>query len=313
MAKKSPAKKQSIAWRVILTTLLFGAAAYVLARNWHTVSISFDLAQHANVGWLGAGLALMAFTFLIAAGIYGVLAFKKLRYAQTVVIEVSTAFVNRLLPSGLGGLGIHGLYLYKRKHTAAEATVVISVNNLVGMVAHLLLLAAVILFQPDVVGDLFRKHHVQVPWQALLAILALLVILLCIPKVQAKLISFGRNLLQSIHKLRLSALIKALLLALLMTVTYTFMLLCAARSISVDLTLLQIFIIFSIGMLTQTATPTPGGLIGAEAGLYAGFVAYGVSPVQAGAAVLLYRLVSYWIPLLPGLVALVAARKKQLV
>jgi uncharacterized protein (TIRG00374 family) len=66
-------------------------------------------------------------------------------------------------------------------------------------------------------------------------------------------------------------------------------------------------------MLASTATPTPGGLVGAEAGLFAGFVAYGVSAPMAGAAVLLYRFVTYWLPLLPGVLALFLARRRRLV
>jgi len=41
----------------------------------------------------------------------------------------------RLLPSGIGSLGLNGVYLYKRKHTVAEATVVVSTNNLLGIVS----------------------------------------------------------------------------------------------------------------------------------------------------------------------------------
>ena len=67
------------------------------------------------------------------------------------------------------------------------------------------------------------------------------------------------------------------------------------------------------GMLAGTATPTPGGLVGAEAGLFTGFTAYGVSVLDAGAAVLLFRLVTYWLPLFPGLLALLAGRKNGLI
>jgi len=66
-------------------------------------------------------------------------------------------------------------------------------------------------------------------------------------------------------------------------------------------------------MLASTATPTPGGLVGAEAGLFAGFVAYGVASPTAGAAVLLYRLVTYCCRLFPGAVALLLARNSKLV
>jgi undecaprenyl-diphosphatase len=112
--------------------------------------------------------------------------------------------------------------------------------------------------------------------------------------------------------MRLVALLRALLLAMLLTAAYTLLLYVCVRSVGVRLGLLKTFIVFSLGMLTSTVTPTPGGLVGAEAGLYAGFVAYDVGAVSAGAAVLLFRLVSYWLPLLPGAFALLLAKRRKL-
>jgi undecaprenyl-diphosphatase len=313
MVKRQRTSPRSIALRAALAIALLAVGVYVLARNWHTVQLSFVAARHAEAGWLVIGLALMALTFAIAAAIYGVLALHRLRYSETILIEVSTAFVNRLLPSGIGGLGLHGVYLYKKKHTPAEATVVVSVNNLIGMLAHLLLLAALLLLHPDTFDELLGGHDIHVSWPAILVVSALLLGAVSLPNVRKKISAFGSNLLESIRHLSVVSILKALALAVLMTLTYTMILLSSARSVDIDLTGLQLFIVFSVGMLASTAAPTPGGLVGAEAGLYAGFIAYGVQTVPAAAAVLLYRLVSYWIPLIPGALALLTARRHKLV
>lgn len=313
MSKKTPAVTRATLIRIIVSVVLLGVAIYLMAAHWSTVSKGFSVARTASPAWLALALLLMALTFCIAAGIYGLLALHPLRYKQTVLIEVSTAFVNRLLPSGLGSLGLHGLYLYKRKHTAAEVTVVVSVNNLLGMAAHFMLLALVIVTRPDTLHDLTARHHITVPWQAAFGFIVLAIILLLLPRVQRTLIRFGHNVLTSLRKMRPGNLARALVVAMLLTCTYTFILLSSARSIGLDLTILQIFIVFSLGMLFSTATPTPGGLVGAEAGLFTGFVAYGVSAPNAAAAVLLFRLVSYWLPLVPGVIALLLARQHKLV
>ena len=57
-------------------------------------------------------------------------------------------------------------------------------------------------------------------------------------------------------------------------------------------------------------TPTPGGLGGVEAGLVAGLVAYRVASADALAAVLVYRLVSYWLMLAIGAAAFVIAERR---
>jgi len=105
----------------------------------------------------------------------------------------------------------------------------------------------------------------------------------------------------------------ALVLSAVLTAAYTFVLYGAVRSIGGSLGLPQVFIVFSFGMLAGTVTPTPGGLVGAEAGLFAGFVAYGTAQPDAAAAVLLFRLITYWLPLIPGVAALWAARTRSLV
>lgn len=51
-------------------------------------------------------------------------------------------------------------------------------------------------------------------------------------------------------------------------------------------------------------------MIGAEAGLVAGFVAYGIPADRALAIALLYRFLTYWLPLLPGFVAFVIVQRR---
>jgi len=313
MSKQTSGKKNRTLLKVLLSAVLFIGAIAILVVHWDTVRAGLYTASRAHGDLLIYAIILMGLTFFVAAAIYGVLALHQLVYRQTVLIEVASGFVNRLLPSGIGGLGLHGLYLYRKHHSGAEATVVVSTNNVLGMAAHLLLLALVMLFRPDVVGDLLDRYQVGFSWRVAVIVLGAVAIVALIPWVRRKLLAFARNLLRSVGKLRPSQLGKAVVLAALLTITYTSVLLMTARSIGIDLSQLQIFIVFSLGMLFSTATPTPGGLVGAEAGLFAGFVAYGVSAPSATAAVILFRLVSYWLPLLPGAAALLAARQRRLV
>ena len=57
-----------------------------------------------------------------------------------------------------------------------------------------------------------------------------------------------------------------------------------------------------IALLTTIgqAAPTPGGLGAVEAALAAGLTAAGLDGVIAVSAVLLFRLVTFWLPTVPG-------------
>lgn len=309
---KQKTNKYSFVLRAAVSIVVLVAGVWLLVAHHDTVLASVRAARGASIGWLAASVVAMILTFGVAAGIYCVLALHRLRYWQTVLVEVATAFVNRLLPSGIGGLGIHGIYLFKQKHTGAEATAVVSVNNLLGMGAHVLLLVAAIACKPDVL-DRFAASSYRFDWRIGVAIGVLLGVLCVASPLRKRIATFLRHMLASVQKMSMRSAAVALLLAMLLTVLYTLVLVCAARSLGLQLSVLQVFVVFSVGMLTSTVTPTPGGLVGAEAGLFAGFVAYGVASPTAGAAVVLYRLVTYWLPLVPGVFALLLARRQQLV
>ncbi len=313
MPKPKPVSKRALLLKVGLSIALFAAAAYVLVRNWHTVHSSLILARHASIPWLVLSLLLTLLTFCWMALSFGILALHKLRFGETLLVETSTAFVNRLLPSGLGSLGLNGVYLYKRKHTAAEATVIVSTNNLLGITVHLSLLTGVLLFYPHALHRFIDGRHWSIGWPAVLLAALIIGTVLALPVVRRRTADFVKSLLQSVRKFRWRQLALAALVGLCITTTFTTILWSTAHSLHIQLTLVQIFIVFSLGMLTSTATPTPGGLVGAEAGLFAGFVAYGVSSPTAGAVVLVFRLITYWLPLLPGALALLLARRLHLV
>ena len=61
--------------------------------------------------------------------------------------------------------------------------------------------------------------------------------------------------------------------------------------------------VFLVGSAIAQAAPTPGGLGAVEAALIAGLVAAGLDNTVAVPAVFLYRLFTFWVPILPGWLA----------
>src|SRR5581483_2619917 len=68
---------------------------------------------------------------------------------------------------------------------------------------------------------------------------------------------------------------------------------------------------YSIGYAAN-ALPIPGGIGVLDAGLTGALVLYGISPVRAAAAVLVYHAIAFWIPGLGGLVAYLRLRPRLL-
>ena len=62
----------------------------------------------------------------------------------------------------------------------------------------------------------------------------------------------------------------------------------------------MVAVVYLVGATVGQAAPTPGGLGAVEAALTAGLTAAGLDGGIALSAVLLYRLVTFWIPTVPG-------------
>jgi len=65
---------------------------------------------------------------------------------------------------------------------------------------------------------------------------------------------------------------------------------------------------YFVGMLANTL-PLPGGIGGVDGGMIGAFAAFGVDPGLAIVAVLAYRFFAFWLPILPGAVALASLRR----
>jgi uncharacterized membrane protein YbhN (UPF0104 family) len=55
--------------------------------------------------------------------------------------------------------------------------------------------------------------------------------------------------------------------------------------------------------------PIPGGIGGIDLGLFGTFVAYGTPAAVTAAAILAYRVILFWLPLVVGAVAFAALRR----
>ncbi|CAM5475647.1 TIGR00374 family protein OS=Streptomyces alboniger OX=132473 GN=CP975_23545 PE=4 SV=1 [Streptomyces alboniger] len=66
------------------------------------------------------------------------------------------------------------------------------------------------------------------------------------------------------------------------------------------LSLASVAVVFLAGNALGSAAPTPGGVGAVEATLTFGLIAVGVPKDVAAPAVLLFRLLTLWLPVLPG-------------
>lgn len=70
-----------------------------------------------------------------------------------------------------------------------------------------------------------------------------------------------------------------------------------------DVATWHVIVVYLVGATAAEAVPAPGGLGTVDAVLLGGLVGTGVSAAAPVAAVAVYRLLSFWAPIVPGLIA----------
>jgi glycosyltransferase 2 family protein len=266
--------------------------------------------------WHGdRGLLLLAFgavlgTYLAAALSYFVLSFRRLMFRQVLLVQLSGAFINRLLPAGIGGIGLNAYYLRRQGHAGAAAAAVVTMNGVVGVVAHLILLLVVALVSG--VGLVVRLDGMWLWW-----IVAGLVVLVALGGFAKRLWRYAvvaRQMRQFYYAVgrfghRRGALVWAFVAALALTCCNVLALWLTAWALGVELSLAAALMLFTVGTAAATLTPTPGGVVGAEAALTAAIVATGTSASDALSVALTFRFLTYWLPMVLGVAATILARR----
>jgi glycosyltransferase 2 family protein len=94
--------------------------------------------------------------------------------------------------------------------------------------------------------------------------------------------------------------------------SYILSLYASLRAVAVRPGLEQVAGVYLVGGAAGAVSPTPGGLGVMEATLVAGLTATGVPAAPAVTGVLAFRLLTFWLPILPGALALRALRRNGL-
>ena len=302
-------KKSSLVQLVVLTIALA-----VIVPQFKQFSTSWSLLTELDLLWVLVACLGMVGTIIFATTVYLILIPAPLPFRRTAVIQMSTYFTNRLLPSGLGGIGFNALYLVKQaKLSRTDSAVYATANNLIGFIAF-----SICIWASTFIAD--SKIESDVPIKKILlgvALVALVIglISLLIKSVQKRIIDFSGHLFGVIltiikHPKRLAF---AIFSSMGITASYALVLWASTKSVGISLSIVDIFIAFVAGNAALTISPTPGGIGAVEAAITAVIVSAGVTPSLALASVVLYRIVSYWLPILPGYVAFRIATRRQFV
>lgn len=302
---KSPASHRPQTFHYI-TVVLLGLGLYVIVPQLADLRQSFQALRSVDLTYVFGAVISTFVTFFIASTTYACLARSPIRYHRTVLVAIANMFTNRLLPAGAGSIATYYLYLRRNRHSATQAGSVIAANNFLGTLSHVFLLVILLVLFPRAFESfaipVFRPGTFLVV--AGIVVAAVLLSIRFKPALYSSVAKNSRQLFRNLasYRQRPWRLTAAFTTSLLLTICNAVTLFLCAQAVGIELGPIMALAVFTIGIVAGTATPTPGGLGGVEAGLLAGLTGFGVAAEPALAVVILYRLIGYWLTLAMGIV-----------
>lgn len=302
-SRTRPSAKRRLTRIYVVVSIAILLALIVLVPQRGSLTEALRSLRYADAGLLSLGVVLTFLTFLAASGAYTALALHPLRYWRVVMIQLSSGFATKLLPAGAGGAALNIRFLQKHQHTLVQAGSVVALNNLIGFVGHMMILFAAVVFASAGFRSGITIHMPSYALPLLICLLAAAgLLLIAVPVLKSRVLRLLLGIAQtlSLYQKRPRRLLAGFVCASCVTALYAGVLFITARSLGADLSVLQTLLIFSTGVIGAAITPTPGGIGGAEAALTAALVATGIPTPTALSIALGYRLLTYWLPILPG-------------
>ena len=309
-------------WTLIWVVLGI-AAAYFLLPEVGELRESLRSLEAVQPGWLVVGAGLVALRYVLNALSLQAAVGRPLPFGPTLLVQVSSSFLGRLTPESIGWLVLNQRYLEQAGLGRASALAAIALKVLAGGVTRLVIMAVV----AALVGTsgVFRLEvPIEVPgtWPYLVAIalgLALVGLLLGLllrsavasaaSRARAAVASGARDLASVFRQPRRAAALFGASAGL--TLSYGLVLAASVLAFGGDVSLPAVLAVYLGGTAVAAASPTPGNLGAVEVALSAGLTTVGVASGPAVAAVLLYRLLTFWLPVVPGFLAFLYMQKKQ--
>ena len=242
---------------------------------------------------------------------------------EATIVMFGQSFLNRFTPMNAGGMAMRIRYLQKGGTDGTVATAAIGLTSAAsGVVQVVFFVFFVVVANADPSGGLAVKSSgldLSIVTVFAVAVVIAGVVLAASPKIRNAVVGFVKSTITKVRTdfgelarrpSKLSLLFGGQALAKLSTIL-AFVWSC--RAFDVDLAFVELGALYMVANTVASAVPTPGGVGAIEAALVFMLTSAQVDDPTAWAVVVLFRLINYWFPTIPGYLALKVSERRQLV
>jgi undecaprenyl-diphosphatase len=290
--------------RTVVGLLVFGAAVYVLLPQLSGLREVVGSLRGANWGWLIASVVTGLLAIMMSSVSIIGSSVTRLPFWRTTAVQLAVAFTGRTTPGGVGFFGINIAFMERLGIRRAQA-VGVTLLNLAATGAVGALWCVIGGFALGSSGVL-RGVSIPHSWPVLVGASAALVIAGIVvgsPWGRRRLVrpswEMARGLLPVLRSpVRAIELFGGAGAYLLFS---GLGLAASLAAFGARVPVAEVLVVFVVAQTLGHLAPIPGGLGAVEGLMVAGLTAVGVAPAASVAAVLTSRLLTYWLPVLPGI------------
>ncbi len=297
---------QRVRPRTLLAIAALAGAFYFLLPQIADVSSSWHALQHVNWAWLPVIIGLSALTYVASAmALIGAVP-GHVPFGPAVLTQGASSFINRVSPANVGGMALNARFLQKSGTSTPASVAAVGVNALAGAIMHVVLIVVFFALAGHDLTKAFKLPSASKILLILAVILAVIGVVLATRPgrrwTRKQLIPGVRSAAGSLRQAAASPVKLGLLFggSALITLAYIAGLAASVQAFGGGPGLIVLGAVYLAAAALAAAAPTPGGLGAIEAALVAGLTGVGMQAGPAVSAVLLYRLATYWLPVLPG-------------
>ncbi|HET9380508.1 MAG TPA: lysylphosphatidylglycerol synthase domain-containing protein [Streptomyces sp.] len=315
-APVEPARLERVRPRTLISFIAGAIGAYFLLTQLTHIEFG-PLVAHAEWGWVAAAVLFSAASYVAAS--MSLLGFvpERVPFLRTVAAQVAGSFVKIVAPAAVGGVALNTRFLQRSGVRPGLAVASVGASQLFGLGCHILMLLAFgYLTGTEKTPSLSPSRTVI---GGLLTVAVLVLVVTSVPFLRKFVITRVRSLFAGVVPRMLDVLQRPQKLVtgiggmLLLTACFVMCLDASIRAFGDEtssISIASVAVVFLAGNALGSAAPTPGGVGAVEATLTVGLIAVGLPKEVAAPAVLLFRLLTLWLPVLPGWLAFTHLTRK---
>jgi uncharacterized membrane protein YbhN (UPF0104 family) len=290
-----------------LTLAVMVCAVHLAQRHWPVIVTGVDRLAVADRGWLLVAAVATVATWVCSALAQQGAVTRPLPARQLVAVQFAASAANHVLPAGLGAGAVNLRFLTRCGLPVVRSATALGVKATAGAVSRGFLIAVLALACPG----LLRLPHIS----ATVIVIAFAVVVTAVVLLRGPLRRALRAVLadvRAVHEVpaRAAALWGG---SLAFAALHATVVVAVAQALELPLPPAQVALAYLAASSAAVLLPTPGGIGSLDAALAMALRLAGAPGSAAASAVLGYRLLTVWLPLVPGLLALgVLARRKVL-